>query len=158
MNTSTTYPITTTGTTEFVPRETLATFTDYRSAQSMVDRLSDAGFPVATARITGTGLRAVEYVTGRLTRGGAVLRGALSGLWFGLFLTLIFGLFLPGPAFGLLFGAPLFAALWGGIFGFVGHGTTRGQRDFSSVSGFEAEQFEVTVAAAYADRARAILA
>jgi len=62
MNTSTTYPITTTGTTEFVPRETLATFTDYRSAQSMVDRLSDAGFPVATARITGTGLPAASLV------------------------------------------------------------------------------------------------
>lgn len=158
MTTSTSHPITTTSTTGFVPRETLATFPDYRSAQSTVDRLSDAGFPVATVQITGTGLRAVEYVTGRLTRGGAALRSALSALWFGLALTVLFALFLPGPAIGLLFGAPLFAALWGAVFGFVGHGSTGGHRDFSSVSGFEAERFEVTVAAAYADRARRILA
>lgn len=151
-------PITTTSTTGFLPRETLAVFTDYGGAQAMVDRLSDAGFPVETVQITGTGLRSVEYVTGRLTRSRAAVGGALSGLWFGLLLTLLFALFLPGPAFGLWFGAPLFAAAWGAVFGFFGHWATRGQRDFSSISGFQAEQFEVTVTTDHIDRARQLVA
>ena len=151
-------PITTTGTTDRVPRETLAVFREYAGAQELVDRLSDAGFAVRNVQITGTGLRAVEHVTGRLTTGRAALRGALSGLWFGLLFTLLFALFVPGPAVGLLVGAPLIAALWGAVFGYVGHLGTRGQRDFSSVSGFAADQFEVTVAAEHADEARRLLA
>jgi Heat induced stress protein YflT domain len=49
---------------------TLREFGSYEEAQQLVDRLSDAGFPV-DLRIVGTGLRTVEQVTGRLTKGRA---------------------------------------------------------------------------------------
>lgn len=134
-------PITTTGRTGSGTRETLAVFDDHRGAQAVVDRLSDAGFPVLGVQITGTGLRAVEYVTGRVTRGRAAARGAVSG-----------------PGVGLLLGAPVFAAGWGAVFGYVGQWTTGGRRDFSSVSGFEADRFEVSVGADHIDRARDLIA
>ena len=54
----------------------LGEFTSYREAERMVDRLADVGFPVERVRIVGTGLRSVEQVTGRLTKGGATLIGA----------------------------------------------------------------------------------
>jgi hypothetical protein len=63
---------------------TVARFDDYESAQRAVDRLSDDGFPVEKLDIVGSGLRLVERVTGRLTRGRAAGTGALSGMWAGL--------------------------------------------------------------------------
>ena len=63
---------------------TVARFDDYESAQRAVDQLSDDGFPVEKLDIVGSGLRLVERVTGRLTRGRAAAAGALSGLWVGL--------------------------------------------------------------------------
>src|SRR4051794_13196925 len=56
-------------TDEYVYR--LGEFTSYREAEQVVDRLSDVGFPVERVRIVGTGLRSVERVMGRLTKGRA---------------------------------------------------------------------------------------
>ena len=50
---------------------TVARFEDYESTQRAVDRLSDDGFPVEKLDIAGSGLRLVERVTGRRTRGRA---------------------------------------------------------------------------------------
>ena len=58
---------------------TVGRFDSYASAQRAVDRLSDDGFPVEKLDIVGSGLRTVERVTGRLTRGRATGAGALSG-------------------------------------------------------------------------------
>ena len=119
---------------------------DYADAQRVVDNLSDAGFPVEHLRIIGTGIRSVEQITGRLTKGRAALLGAGGGAWFGLLIGLLFGLFAVGAAwiYILLLGLAVGAA-WGAIFGFVAHWMTRGQRDFSSVKVLEADRYAVMV-------------
>ncbi|KAA1252089.1 hypothetical protein F0Q45_00940 [Mycobacterium simiae] len=67
------------------------------AAQQLVDRMSDAGFPVEHVRIVGDGLRTIEHVTGRMTKGKAALTGAASGAWIGALLGLLFLLFAVGP-------------------------------------------------------------
>ena len=132
----------------------LGQFPTYAAAERMVDKLSDNGFPVEHCRIVGTGLRSVEYVTGRLTSRGAAMAGAASGAWFGLLFGLLFGLFAHGSAwFMVLLGSTVISALWVGLFGFLAHRGTRGRRDFQSTSGLEAEQYAVYVDATHADDA-----
>src|SRR5690554_2363786 len=92
----------------------LAEFTDYESAQALVDRLSDEGFDVKRVRIAGNEMRSVEQVTGRLTIGRAALMGAASGAWFGLFIGLFFALFSAGAVWiTVLLGGLLIGAGWG---------------------------------------------
>src|SRR5690349_23856492 len=71
----------------------LGVFDKYADAQKAVDFLSDEQFPVENCMIVGTDLKQVERVTGRLTTGRVALGGALSGLWIGLFVGLIFSFF-----------------------------------------------------------------
>ncbi|MFJ8691916.1 general stress protein [Streptomyces roseolilacinus] len=137
---------------------TVASYDSYEEAQAAVDRLSDEKFPVENIDIVGSGLRLVEHVTGRLTKGMAAAGGAASGAWFGLFIGLLVGLFTPGPAWlGLLLGGVLIGAVWGAVFGFVGHAATGGRRDFSSVRSLAATRYDVIARGGQAERARAIL-
>ena len=76
--------------------QSLATYDDYAAAQKTVDYLSDHKFPVEHLMIVGTDLKRVEKITGRLTTGRVALGGALSGLWFGLFVGLVFTFFTTG--------------------------------------------------------------
>src|SRR5690348_8674835 len=137
---------------------TVARFDDYESAQRAVDRLSDDGFPVEKLDIVGSGLRLVERVTGRLTRGRAAAAGALSGLWVGLLFGVLLGLFTSGHSFLAVAatGAALGVA-WGAIFGYVVHAGTKGQRDFSSVRGLVATHYDLIAREGTVDRARAML-
>lgn len=97
------------------PQQLLDEFPTYAGAERLVDRLSDAGFPVQHTRIVGNGLRTVEYVTGRLTNGRAALAGLAGGAWIGLLIGLLLGLFTPDHAWlGVLLAGPLIGALWGG--------------------------------------------
>jgi hypothetical protein len=133
---------------------TLREFGSYEEAQQLVDRLSDAGFPVEQVRIVGTGLRSVEQVTGRLTKGPAAAGGALTGAGFGLLIGLLFAIFVIAPfGLGVVLSSVIFGALWGAVIGFVGHWATRGRRDFSSVRGLEAQSYAVQVDAGYEDEA-----
>lgn len=128
---------------------------DYADAQDLVDFLSDSGFPVSNVRIIGTGLHTVEQVTRRKTNGRAALEGAASGAWFGLLLGLLLSLFVPGQAwFGMVVAAVIFTALWGALFGFLAHWSTRGKRDFASVKALEASGYEVQVTAEHLAEAR----
>lgn len=137
---------------------TVARFDDYESAQRAVDRLSDDGFPVGQLDIVGSGLRLVERVTGRLTRGRAAAAGALSGVWAGLLFALLIGLFTSGHSFPAIVatGGALGAA-WGAAFGFVAHASTRGRRDFSSVRSLAAARYDLIARGGTADRARVML-
>ena len=131
---------------------------DYARAQAIVDQLSDAGFPVEHVRIVGTGLRTVEQVLGRMTTGKAAGRGAVQGLWFGLLLGLLFSIFSPGFGFLWILLISLgLGALWGAVFGAIGHAATRGRRDFSSLQTLDAASYEVQVEAGHLDRARQTL-
>ncbi len=138
---------------------TVARFDDYESAQRAVDRLSDDGFPVEKLDIVGSGLRLVERVTGRLTRGRAASAGTLTGLWAGLLFGILLGVFTPGHAFlaAAATGAILGAA-GGAVFGYVAHARTRGQRDFSSVRQLDATRYELIARDGAVDRARGMLA
>jgi hypothetical protein len=133
---------------------TLREFDTYDQAQHLVDRLSDAGFPVDRVRIVGTGIRTVEQVTGRMTKGRAAIAGAAGGAWFGLLIGLLLGMFTIGSAWlPLLLGSLMIGAFWGAVFGFVAQWGTRGRRDFSSVRGLEAARYSVEVEDAYVDEA-----
>ncbi|WP_295828750.1 general stress protein [uncultured Microbacterium sp.] len=138
-------------------RRVLSSFSDYTGAQAAVDRLSDAGFPVEHTAIVGTGVRIVEQVTGRLTRGRAAGLGAASGAWFGLMIGVLIGLLSVGGFLGFVLLGLVLGAVWGAIFGFAGHAFTGARRDFSSVQGFEAERWDVTVDAEHLARAQSLL-
>lgn len=136
---------------------TVASYPEYRSAQLAVDYLSDNGFPVERIAIVGTGLRLVENVLGRLTVARATMGGAASGAWFGLFIGLLLGIFTNSNWFGVVFVGLLIGAAWGAIFGGSAHAMTRGQRDFTSRSSLQAEQYGVVVDVEVADQARQLL-
>jgi hypothetical protein len=140
-------------------RRTIETDSEYQEAERAVDWLSDQGFAVERVAIVGTGLRYVEQIAGRVNTGRAALMGAGQGAWIGLFFGLLFGLFFNGAAFfgvllyGLVAGT-VFGAFWGAVF----HYMQRGRRDFASVAGTRADQYEVQVDEAVAPEAERLLA
>jgi len=136
------------------PQRLIAEFPTYVGAEELVDRLSDKGFPVEHARIVGTDLSSVEYVTGRMTGRDAAMTGAISGAWLGLLVGMLVGLFDSSSAwFGVLISTTLMGAVWLGAFGFFAHWMTRGRRDFSSVRDLEAGKYAVYVDAEHVDAA-----
>jgi hypothetical protein len=139
------------------PSVTVATYTDYASAQRAVDYLSDNKFPVEQTAIVGTNLRLVENVLGRTTVGRAALAGAAGGAWFGLFIGLLFGIFADTNWFAVVLAGLLIGAVWGAIFGAIAQAATRGQRDFTSRSTLTAGEYAVSVAADHAEQARQLL-
>jgi hypothetical protein len=124
----------------------LASFRTYAEAQSLVDKMSDEGFPVEHVRIVGENLRTVEYVTGRLDLGRAALAGAASGAWFGLLIGLLLGFFTVGESWWwVMLVSLVLGVVWGATFGLIGHWATNGVRDFSSVQTMEAGRYDVYV-------------
>ena len=70
--------------------------------------------------------------------------GALSGMWLGLFVGVIFSLFDPqGFQVVSVLGTVAFGAVFGAIWAVVGYKLTRGERDFTSVSQVVAAKYEV---------------
>jgi hypothetical protein len=137
---------------------TVARFDDYEGAQRAVDRLSDDDFPVEKLDIIGSGLRTVERVTGRLTKARAAGAGALSGMWAGLLIGILLGLFTSGHSFfAVALTGAAFGVLWGAVFGYVAHARTKGQRDFSSVRGLAASNYDLIAREGTVDRARSML-
>ncbi|MGQ1796059.1 general stress protein [Kocuria oceani] len=135
----------------------LRTVPTYAEAQQIVDALSDEGFPVEHVRVVGTGLRSVEQVTGRMTNGKAALYGMASGAWLGLFVGLLLGLFTVGGWLSVVLWGVALGAVWGLVFGLVGHAATGGRRDFRSVQGLEADAYDILVDAEHIDDAAARL-
>ncbi|MDP9806518.1 hypothetical protein J2S70_001100 [Trueperella bonasi] len=136
----------------------LAEVEDYQQAQFLVDGLSDAGFPVEHTRIIGTELETVEDVRGRKTVASAAGQGALSGIWLGVFLGLMFFILAPGLGLLATFGWPiLFGAVFGAIWGAAAHWATRGQRDFSSIHTLRAQRYEVQVRSEFLEQANQVV-
>ena len=133
---------------------TVISYDDYTSAQRAVDRLSDDGFPVEYLDIIGSDLRLVERVTGRLSKGRAATAGAASGAWFGLLIGFLLGIFTTDSWFGLLIVGAVIGAVWGGLFGFLGHAATRGARDFASARTLVAMRYDIVAREGYVDAAR----
>jgi hypothetical protein len=135
----------------------LGTYDKYEDAQKAVDYLSDHEFAVENCMIVGTDLRQIERVTGRLTHGRVAGAGALSGMWMGLFVGLIFSLFGQGTTLAVL-STVAFGAVFGLVWALIGYAATKGRRDFTSVSQVVATRYEVLVEHKYAEQARALLA
>lgn len=126
--------------------QSLAVYEKYEDAQKSVDFLSDQEFPVQNCMIVGTDLKQVERITGRLTNGRVAALGAVSGLWLGLFVGLIFSFFGEDSAvLPMILSTALLGAAFGAVWGLVGFLATRGQRDFSSVTAVVATRYEVLV-------------
>jgi hypothetical protein len=140
------------------PKTTVATYGSYREAERAVDFLSDRGFPVERAAIVGTGLRSVEQISGRLTTGRAALLGAGQGAMVGLLFGLLFGIFFEGPEFlGVVLYGLVAGTVFGAIFGALAQAAQGGRRDFGSVSGLQAESYEVQVEHEVSARAKELL-
>lgn len=142
-----------------VPRgDVLSSLDTYAEAQSVVNRLTHAGYSVANIAIVGRNLVTIERVTGRLTYAKVALRGALNGSWFGLFIGFIFGatstdattVFLPAT---LAIGAGI-----GMLINLVTYSMRRRRHDFQSVQQVVASQYDIIVPSGTADAARAALA
>ena len=139
--------------------QSLVVYDDYAAAQKAVDFLSDNKFPVEHLMIVGTDLKRVERITGRLTTGRVAVGGLLSGLWFGLFVGLLFSFFTTDNSWLALIGSCMaIGALFGVAWALLGYALTRGRRDFSSVTQVVATRYEVLVEHKVATEARAVLA
>ena len=138
--------------------QSLSVYDDYASAQKTVDYLSDNKFPVEQLMIVGTDLKRIERITGRLTTARVAMGGALSGIWFGLFIGLVFTLFTENDVVRTILSTMTFGAFFGLIWALVGYAATRGQRDFSSVTQVVATRYEVLVEHKSAAQARELLA
>ena len=126
--------------------QSLAVYDKYEDAQKAVDFLSDQEFPVENCMIVGTDLKQVERITGRLTNGRVAGAGALSGVWLGLFVGLIFSMFgKDEQVLPMILSTAVLGAAFGAIWALAGYLATRGQRDFSSVSLVVATRYEVLV-------------
>jgi hypothetical protein len=136
----------------------VGTFPTYARAQEAVDYLSDNEFPVENVTIVGTGLRLVEQVTGRLTRGRVIQAAALTGALWGLFIGGVLLLFV-GTNVSIV--VPIITALIGAAFGALSgsmaYAATGGKRDFTSRSGVVATSYEVVCQAKVAEDARNLL-
>jgi hypothetical protein len=139
----------------------VASYPTYTEAERAVDYLSDQRFPVERVAIVGRGLSSVEQVTGRLTVLGAAVRSAIPGAVIGALFGWLFGLFdwinpLISGLLLALYGA-VFGAVLGALFGAIGHALTGGRRDFSSITGMQADRYDVQVDADIAGEATSLL-
>ena len=139
--------------------QSLVVYDDYGAAQKAVDFLSDNEFPVQNCMIVGTELKQVERITGRLTNGRVAGLGAISGLWLGVFVGLIFSFFGrdSDSVLAMIASTALLGAAFGSIWALVGYLATRGQRDFSSITAVVATRYEVLVEHKLLARAQELL-
>ncbi|MCT9870065.1 general stress protein [Paenarthrobacter aurescens] len=137
--------------------DTVGSYTSYLDAQKAVDYLADQQFPVQLVSIVGNDLKMVERVTGRLSYPRVALSGALSGMWFGLFVGVMLSFFTPaGGPFSIITSVLMGAAFFM-LFGIVTYATQRGKRDFTSTSQVVATNYDVIVAVEAANEARRLL-
>ncbi|GAB3651725.1 membrane protein [Glycomyces tarimensis] len=139
----------------------VGSYGSYEEAERAVDYLSDHRFPVERTVIVGRGLRSVERVTGRMTLWRSAGKTALAGAVLGALFGWIFGLFdwvnpLIAGLLLALYGA-IFGAIVGAVIGLIAHAMTGGRRDFSSISGIQADSYDLLVEAGHATQAGQLL-
>lgn len=141
-----------------VPRgDTVGSYNSYLDAQKAVDYLADQQFPVQMVSIVGNDLKMVERVTGRLTYPRVALSGALSGMWFGLFVGIMLSFFSTTPGYFSIVTSVLMGAAFFMLFGIVTYAMQRGKRDFTSTSQVLATNYDVVVSFEAANEARRLL-
>jgi hypothetical protein len=141
-----------------VPKgDTVGSYNSYLDAQKAVDYLADQQFPVQLVSIVGNELKMVERVTGRLSYPRVALSGALSGMWFGLFVGVLLSFFSTSPGYFSIITSVLMGAAFFMLFGIVTYATQRGKRDFTSTSQVVATNYDVIVAFEASQEARRLL-
>ena len=142
-------------------RRVIASYPTYTAAQQAVDHLSDQHFPVEHVAIVGRGLHSYEQVIGRLTwikaAGYQAIGGAVLGALFGWILGLFDLVNLVSRMLLALYGAVAGAVL-GAVLGLIAHALTGGRRDFTSISAFRADSYDLLVDDTHADQATQLLA
>ncbi|MCZ2116415.1 magnesium transporter [Corynebacterium sp. MC-17D] len=136
----------------------VGSFNTYQEAQEAVDTLSDKEFPVEKLTIVGVDLMQVESITGRLTWGKVLGGGALSGLWMGMFIGIIFSLFAEEGGWGIFASCVAMGGVFGAIFAAIAYAFTGGKRDFASATSIVARRYDVLCAPDAARRARDMIA
>ena len=137
--------------------DAVGSYNSYLDAQKAVDYLADQQFPVHMVSIVGNELKMVERVTGRLSYPRVALSGALSGMWFGLFVGVMLSFFAPSPGYFSILASVLMGAAFFMLFGIVTYAMQRGKRDFTSTSQVVATNYDVVVSAEAAHEARRLL-
>ena len=137
--------------------ETVGSYVSYLDAQKAVDYLADQQFPVELVAIVGNDLKLVERVTGRLSYPRVALNGALSGMWFGLFVGVLLSFFTPNGSYFSIITSVLMGAAFFMLFGIVTYAMQRGKRDFTSTSQVVASSYDVVVGHEVAHDARRLL-
>ena len=141
-----------------VPKgDTVGSYNSYLDAQKAVDYLADQQFPVQMVSIVGNELKMVERVTGRLTYPRVALSGALSGMWFGLFVGIMLSFFSTTPGYFSIVTSVLMGAAFFMLFGIVTYAMQKGKRDFTSTSQVVATNYDVVVSFEAANEARRLL-
>ena len=136
-------------------RRVIASFDRHEDAQALVDRLALSGFQVERLSIVGSDLRLVETVTGRMSAWRAALAGALSGAFWGGLLGWLFGVvFTHDGVSGLAIFLYLLilGAAFGALLGIVAYAFSS-RREFMSITGVQANRYDVLADAAVADEA-----
>ena len=137
----------------------VGSFKTYAEAQAAVDSLADRDFPVQKLTIVGVDLMQVESITGKLTWGRVLGGGALSGVWMGLFIGLIFSLFAEtGTGWAIILWSLLIGAVFGLVFAAIAYAFSGGKRDFASATTIVAGHYDVLCQSDAAPQARDMLA
>ncbi|MGO3649706.1 general stress protein [Agrococcus casei] len=132
------------GSTRMPEGASVATFRNYDEAQGAVNKLAEADVNVKGVAIVGTELRLVERVVARLTYGRVALAGAMRGLYFGVFLGVVFWLLVPEAGLTII-AMPALGIAFGMLLGVVTHSLTRKSREFQSVQQVLPAKFELIV-------------
>ena len=138
----------------------VAEYDTYDEAQAAVDFLSDSFFEVENLMIVGTNLRSVERVMGRRTWGRVLIQGVFSGVGTGVFVALMFHLFLDKQTnFFVVLAAGLALGMYFGVLSSgLSYGLSGGRRDFESMRQVVATGYEVLCEHKVAAKARELLA
>lgn len=137
--------------------DTVATFTDYESAQKAVSRLIASDIPARDIAIVGMGLRSIERVTGRLGYATAARSGAVNGLLLGLLFSAILVIGAPTVPIQAFVGVLFVGIAIGMLLAIVSYSFVRRRRDYASVMQVLADHYDLTVAASSIHRARQVL-
>jgi len=144
--------------------QVLAEFSKYEDAVAYVNRLVDGDFPAAQIAIIGSNLRSVERVRGRLGYGRVALGGALTGVWIGLLVAILFGAGIEvGPEGQVNYAPEQFLAAvaigigLGMMLNILRHALNKKRRNFVSAPVMVAESYSVQVPEVEVTRAQAAL-
>jgi hypothetical protein len=151
------------GLLELKQPRSIAIYDSYDDAQQAVDYLAERNFPVASLAIVGTDLRLLERVTGAKLKQGsswgrAIVSGLLTGLTWGLMMSVVLWIFMPGVKLYYILASGIgFGLVYGVLASVINHGMNKSDREFTSATQVVATHYEIMGEAENANEARRLL-